>query len=308
MPARLRAEQDLSKNRAFLLKKSPPWPLGSGTALAMCGNLQDLVGAFRFFYFYFLVIILFYFSSQFYFCSVFLLQPQSLSYVLVNCKSRAVGWEGHEDTAVQERKRVSGIKLPPIFEAQQCITGYHGGFKQPVLQKNSVPQKSTSSNAISTAPSFDLFSKPADNAPIISSAFIFYLFLTLRLQWRKDPKEQQHWLRPSSEAMQAIWDPWSCAGLKCQTKAVNRRTDVVSRLPEHCLGKDAYTRDQSQLLGRVLLQCLWHSLGELQGKFRAQITLPVVLEVEWIIVWGFFFFTKQPFVLADSFLCVSPNS
>lgn len=70
MPARLRAEQELSKNRAFLLKMSPPWPLGSGTALAMCGNLQDLVGAFRFFYFYFLVIILFYFfiTVLFLFC------------------------------------------------------------------------------------------------------------------------------------------------------------------------------------------------------------------------------------------------
>lgn len=71
-----------------------------------------------------------------------------------------------------------------------------------------------SSNIISTVPSFDLFSKPDNNAPIISSAFIFYLFLTLRRQWRKDPKQQQQQLCPSSSAVQAIWDQRDWAGLK----------------------------------------------------------------------------------------------
>lgn len=89
---------------------------------------------------------------------------------------------------MQERERVSGIKLPPISEAQQFIRGFHGGFKQLGLKK--LPsQNSISSNVISTVPSFDLFSKVADNAPINSSAFVFYLILTLRLQWRKDSKQ-----------------------------------------------------------------------------------------------------------------------
>lgn len=102
---------------------------------------------------------------------------------------------------VQERERVSGIKLPPISEAQQCIRGFHGGFKQLGLKK--LPsQNSVSSNVISTVPSFDLFSKAADNAPINSSAFVFYLILTLRLQWRKDPKEWGQQLYPLFPAVQ----------------------------------------------------------------------------------------------------------
>lgn len=150
------------------------------------------------------------------------------------------------------------------------------------LEKNSCSQKSTLSNAVSTAPSFDLFSKPADHAPIISSAFIFYLLLTLRLQWRKDPKEQQQRLHPSSEAMQAMWDWWSCAGLKCQNKAANRRTNIVSRLSEHLLGRDAYTRDQSQLPGQALLQCLWHGLGELQGWVQSTENLACCFRRSWV--------------------------
>lgn len=69
-----------------------------------------------------------------------LFQPRSLGYVLINCEGRTVGWEGHEETAFQEKKRVSGIQLPPISEAQWCVTGYHEGLKQPILKKIPVPK------------------------------------------------------------------------------------------------------------------------------------------------------------------------
>lgn len=79
------------------------------------------------------------------------------------------------------------------------------------------PPNSVSSNVISTVRSFDLFSKVADNAPINSSAFFFYLILALRLQWRKDSEQWDQQLYPWFPAVQGIWDKWDSVGPQEQT-------------------------------------------------------------------------------------------
>lgn len=129
-----------------------------------------------------------------------------------------------------------------------------------------------SSNIISTVPSFDLFSKPDNNAPIISSAFIFYLFLTLRRQWRKDPKQQQQQLCPSSSAVQAIWDQRDWAGLK----AARKRTNTQLPASEHFLDKETNTQDQRQLPFAIWHSpvLLWATEGLLPRKFSLPWTNP----------------------------------
>lgn len=129
-----------------------------------------------------------------------------------------------------------------------------------------------SSNIISTVPSFDLFSKPDNNAPIISSAFIFYLFLTLRRQWRKDPKQQQQQLCPSSSAVQVIWDQWDWAGLKYRAEAAREGTNTQLPASEHCLDKETNTQDQRQLPFAI-----WHSpvlLWATEGLLPRKFSLP----------------------------------
>lgn len=202
-PAAPRHEQVLKETSAFLLQVWVPGcsacllkPAGPAGGLWVFGFVKSL--------------------SYFRFC-LFSLRALVMTQWALETEQDWEGRKGSEEMTVQERERVSGIKLPPISEAQQFIRGFHGGFKQLGLKK--LPsQNSISSNVISTVPSFDLFSKVADNAPINSSAFVFYLILTLRLQWRKDSKQWEQQLYPLFPAVQGICDKRDSAGLQEQAK------------------------------------------------------------------------------------------